>query len=600
MIRPQNSRFREAIDLSGLWRIGFDLSGAADGAPPPDGPDCLPIAVPGSWNEQLAESGFMNHVGRGWYHKRFEVPERWQGRRVALRFGSADQRARVWVDGAEAGGSDVAHMPFEVDITSRGAGALRMCVEVDATLPEQGPTQRVTKADYIAEGRVRDEYLPAVRYDFFPYGGIHRPVHLTCAPLIGIRDVRLRSSVENEKGRLQVEVWAHPAVARVVARDETGGEAIALVPGKVDPDTGWALHAGALEGIGPARFWSPASPHLFRLLFTASGGDGADLDEVRVTTGVKDVRVEGDRLLLNGAPVELKGFGKHEDSPIRGRGLDLPQLVKDFQLLKWCGANSVRTSHYPYAEEFYDLADEMGIMVIDEVFSINLDFRKVRPEGLAAHKEAVRRLIARDGHRACVIAWSLANEPGYLGEKTYAEASAPYWKELFAHARALDPTRPLTHANVGYAGLDDPAFGQSDFVMINRYYGWYQEPGQLDLAVGRLRADFDHLAAAHGKPILVSEFGADAIAGQHATTPQLFTEDYQAELIEAYWAAIAAHPSVIGGHVWNFADFRTAQHSRRAVMNLKGVFTRDRTPKRAAHALRRLWSEPAASNGSAT
>jgi beta-glucuronidase len=188
-----------------------------------------------------------------------------------------------------------------------------------------------------------------------------------------------------------------------------------------------------------------------------------------------------------------------------------------------------------------------------------------------------------------VIAWSLANEPGYLGEAIYASASAPYWAEVFAHARALDPTRPLTLAQVQYAGEADPAFGLCDFLSVNRYYGWYTEPGQLERATVRLRELFDRLSAVHGKPIFVSEFGADAIAGFHATTDQLWTEDFQSDFIEAYWREILAHPAVIGGHVWNFADFRTAQHGRRAVLNHKGVFTRQRDPKRAAFTVRRLW-----------
>jgi beta-glucuronidase len=201
-------------------------------------------------------------------------------------------------------------------------------------------------------------------------------------------------------------------------------------------------------------------------------------------------------------------------------------------------------------------------------------------------------LIARDGHRPSVIAWSLANEPGYLAEPEYRRKSGPYWKDLFGHARDLDPTRPLTHANVGYAGLDDPAFEQADVVSINRYFGWYQATGQIDRAVEMLRADLDAVAV-HSKPVFVAEFGADALAGQHSTSPQLFTEEYQADLIAAFWVEIERHPACIGGHVWNFADFRTAQHSRRVVLNLKGVFTRDRQPKRAAFVLRDLWKDRA-------
>jgi beta-glucuronidase len=441
-------------------------------------------------------------------------------------------------------------------------------------LRDNGPTQRVTLADYAAEGRVRDEYLPPVRFDFFPFGGINRPVHLLGLPERTIDALRVDTAIDGAAGRVSVSIDAPSnlrfriAIAGLVEEAEVGDTAHLTLP--------------------DCRFWGPEDPHLYTLTIELLDADGTVIDLVSERIGVREVQVEGARLLLNGAPVQLKGFGKHEDSPVHGRGLNLPLLVKDFGLLDWIGANSVRTAHYPYAEEFLDMADERGILVIDEAFSVNLDFRRADATTLERHKAEVAQLIARDRNRACVIAWSLANEPGYLAEACYAEASAPYWAELFAHARTLDPSRPLTHANVGFAGTGDPAFDHGDFLSINRYHGWYGAPGQIERAVELLRADIDALAT-RGKPIFISEFGADAMAGLHATHDQLFTEEYQADLIAAYWAIIDAHPAVIGGHVWNFADFRTAQHSRRVVHNLKGVFTRTREPKRAAWTLRDLW-----------
>jgi beta-glucuronidase len=139
-------------------------------------------------------------------------------------------------------------------------------------------------------------------------------------------------------------------------------------------------------------------------------------------------------------------------------------------------------------------------------------------------------------------------------------------------------------------GPDDPVFAACDVLSINRYYGWYDHPGQLDTAAALLQAELDALAARHGKPILVAEFGADTVAGLHATYDQLFTEEYQEAFLRRYLEVIERHPATIGAHVWNFADFRTAQHFRRVVLNLKGVFTRTREPKRAAFALKELWS----------
>ncbi len=572
MIRPQSNAFRQAVDLSGIWRIRFDDGDWSGGIGA--GKDVFDIAVPGSWNEQLAEAGFMNHVGPAWLETTFFVPDT---DRRALRFGSADYFAEVWINGQRAGSSNSPMLPFELDVTSltTPGEVATITVRVTNELAVDGATQRVTREDYLSEGRPRDEYLPAVRFDFFPYGGINRPVHLVSKPKCSITAYQVETGSDGS-----IRVWV----------EAEGGTAVRLSVGGLVTEA--PLAVGSVEIVAKledARPWSPDDPALYPLVIELIEID-RPIDLVRQFVGFREVRVEGSTLLLNGKPIELKGFGKHEDSPIRGRGLDLPLMVKDFELLRWTGANSVRTSHYPYAEEFYDFADRHGILVIDEVFSINLDFRKVNEATLAAHKQAVTELIDRDRNRTCVIAWSLANEPGYLAEPEYRERSGAYWELLFDHARALDPTRPLTHANVGYVGTGDPAFDHADIVTINRYHGWYSEPGQLDRATARLRSELDTLAA-HGKPLFIAEFGADALAGQHASYDQLFTEEYQADLIKAYWQVIEGHPACVGGHVWNFADFRTAQHGRRVVFNLKGVFTRNRDPKRAAWMLRDLWRQ---------
>ncbi len=131
----------------------------------------------------------------------------------------------------------------------------------------------------------------------------------------------------------------------------------------------------------------------------------------------------------------------------------------------------------------------------------------------------------------------------------------------------------------------------SDYIAINRYYGWYVMGGQLDEARQALDAEVDALHATHGKPLVMTEFGADTIAGRHAADPQLFAEEYQRDLLREYLDCAAERPWFVGLHVWNFADFRTAQGtSRMGGFNLKGVFTRDRQPKMAAHLLRERWT----------
>jgi beta-glucuronidase len=272
----------------------------------------------------------------------------------------------------------------------------------------------------------------------------------------------------------------------------------------------------------------------------------------------------------------------------------------DQTLLKWIGANSFRTSHYPYAEEVLDYADRQGLLVIDEVPAVGLHLSlghlgdpgavtfgpgAIGGPAAAAHLAAISELISRDRNHPSVIAWSIANEPD-----TAEPAARDYFAPLVAAARELDPTRPVCFANVATAPpAADVVTDLFDLICVNRYYGWYADPGDLETAERELETEL-RAWARRGQPILVTEFGADAIAGLHALPPTMWSEDYQAALIALSLRVFRRIPEVIGEHVWNFADFATAQAVHRPGGNHKGVFTRDRQPKAVAWLLRDLWA----------
>ena len=303
----------------------------------------------------------------------------------------------------------------------------------------------------------------------------------------------------------------------------------------------------------------------------------------------------------------LTGFGRHEDFPISGRGLNVPLIVKDYSLLKWIGANSYRTSHYPYAEEQMMLADREGILVIDEIPAVSLQFEDGDENiqtRLAMCKQQMEELIARDKNHASVIMWSVANEPmppdmmrRFMGggddgeDDAKTAAGTAFFKELFDLTRALDPSRLVTL--VGVMGGPLEWLDLADVVCINRYWGWYTQGGQIDAGAEFLAQELDGLYDQLGKPIIITEFGADTIAGAHSDPPEMWTEEYQVEFLRAYLDVADERPYVAGLHVWNFADFKTGQGTRRAAgLNMKGVFTRDRRPKMAAHLLRERWTQP--------
>jgi beta-glucuronidase len=191
--------------------------------------------------------------------------------------------------------------------------------------------------------------------------------------------------------------------------------------------------------------------------------------------------------------------------------------------------------------------------------------------------------------------WSVSNEamPPRLdlsgGPPAPADpASVAFLKQLIDDAHALDPTRPATL--VAVMGAPAEWMALPDVLCVNRYWGWYTNPGDVAAGAALLERELDALAKATGRPIIVSEFGADTLAGSHSTVPLMWSEEYQVALIRAYLDVAARKDYVAGMHVWNFADFATGQSIMRAGSeNHKGVFTRDRKPKLAAHYLRERW-----------
>jgi beta-glucuronidase len=180
--------------------------------------------------------------------------------------------------------------------------------------------------------------------------------------------------------------------------------------------------------------------------------------------------------------------------------------------------------------------------------------------------------------------WSMADEP-----HSHRPGVKGFFKNLADLIHELDEARrPITVA--GDIGIGDDSNYFCDVICINRYWGWYTHPGDLDKAMKVFSEDLDSLYKHFKRPIFVTEFGADAIPGHHAEPPEMFSEEFESEMIKRYIEVIKTKKFVVGAHIWVLCDFKTAQATHRAgSLNWKGVFTRDRRPKLAAHTLRKLW-----------
>jgi beta-glucuronidase len=587
VLYPIQNAFRSTIDLSGLWKFRVDPTNIGEQEKWFEGFDSdLEIAVPGSWNEQLEEAGLMHYVGSAWYFTSVTLPAEFEGKSLELRVGSADYHATVWVNGACLGENHFGFLPFSFPLNNhvRRGEPLGIAIRVNNVLSDETIPQGISSEQYQRENRTREETYPPARFDFSPFGGLHRPVKIVVTPHTRVEAIRVQTSLDGLQGNIAitVETSGNGSESVLVRLNGNGAVVDAISP----------VHQGGarfLLSVDGCRCWSPRDPFLYTLSVQLSRGEQV-VDEYSIPIGVREFTISGNKLLLNGKPVYLQGFGKHEDAYAVGKGLHLPLMVKDFQIMKWIGANSFRTSHYPYAEEIMSYADRRGILVIDEVPAVSLDFRCVSQATMANHKEFIRRLVHRDGNHPSVIMWALGNEPNLVGESGYADGRGrAYWKEIFAFARELDPARPMVVPNCLRAGIDDPVLEFSDILCLNRYYGWYEYPGQLEHGLAMLGEEMDRIHRRYGKPMMLTEFGADTIPGLHSTSDQMFTEEFQERLLAAYICLIRSKGYAVGEHVWNFADFRTPQNLRRVVLNMKGVFTRARSPKMAAFTLRKLW-----------
>ena len=589
MLYPQQNAARLTMSLDGVWDFALDHGDPA--APSLDPAQPLPgaetAAVPASFNDQKPDRAWRDHYGWVFYQRRITLPRACAGQRAVLRFGAVTHQAKVWLDGVLIAEHRGGFLPFEADLTGRlapGASGL-LTVAADnrvshGTLPVGNEPGQIAFFGSDNAGIPSVEHAKASakpmnrpNFDFFNYAGIQRPVTLYTTPRAYIADITL---VPHCDGRVDYRVDTVGEGSVSVEILDPAGKPVAAAQGA----------AGSVTVPDP-QLWEPwpGTP----ALYTARVTFGEDCyDE---TFGIREVRVEGTRLLLNGRPVYLKGFGKHEDSPLHGRGFSEVANVTDLHYMHWFGANALRTSHYPYAEEFYALCDREGILVIDETPAVGIggaDGDPYKTYPLAEHhRQVLAEMIERDKNHPCVVMWSLGNEPDL---EHYPQSAYDYWRPLYQQAHAQDPQdRPVTLVCCQNDYTKDITTRTMDVVCINRYYGWYNLSGDLDAACAALNEELDFWQEV-GKPVVITEYGADTVNGLHDACGGMFSEEYQAEYYQRMGEEFDKRSFFVGEMPWNFADFATIQGPMRVGGNRKGLLTRDRRPKLAAHILRRRWT----------
>lgn len=514
------------------------------------------IKVPGDWNTQIPQ--LFDFEGVLWYQRDFDAQPQ-PGTRTFLHIGAANYRSHVWVNQKRVCDHEGGYTPFDCEVTAvLHPGSNFVVIAVDSTRLLDG--------------------IPSVGIDWFNYGGLTRDLSLVTVPqaFIDDYDVHLAHGPSFDAGNTQLTGYVHVLDAptgTAVTVDIPEADAKTTVKTDAEGNAPFSVNAAKLV------LWSPDSPKLYKVHLIA--GEDKLTDDI----GFRDIRVDGTRILLNGKAVFLQGANMHAEAPVRGgRAYSQEDADTIFGYLKEMHANFVRLAHYPHDERMERTADRDGILVWSEIPNWqHISFDK--PEVYAKAVSMLKEMIRRDRNKASVILWSVSNETPNNPTRTR------FLSDLVAEARKLDGTRLITSAIIGPRASgnemlqNDPLCDVLDVVGQNEYVGWYDmNPEQADTIHWTLPQ----------KPVLMSEFGAEAKFGNHGPVDQRWTEEQEVYILEHQFVMLRNIPQLRGTIPWILMDFRSPGRNIPKLQdgyNRKGLISEKGEKKQAFTLFQKVYAE---------
>ncbi len=521
------------------------------------------IRVPGDWNTQFDKLYY--YEGMVWYRTLFQAAPA-DGKRYFLYFGAVNHTAIVAVNGKRIARHEGGFTPFNVEVTGLlKSGENSLVVLVDNTRNKDG--------------------IPTDNSDWWNYGGITRSVKLVEMPETFIRDY----AVFMDKEPIGCASRRRPAKRLIHGYVNLDGPDAAGQPVNISiPELKVSVSA-VTDSEGRAEFevkaspelWSPESPKLYGMTVSSAGDRTSD------RVGFRYVETCGDKILLNGKEIFLRGISIHEESlsPV-GRITSTDESRALLEYAMDLGCNFVRLAHYPHNEEMVRLCEEKGLLVWSEIpvyWTISWTNKATYANAL----QQLEEMITRDINRANIIIWSIANETPISPERTTFLAG------LISRAREMDPTRLVSAAmekatlRKNHLTVDDPLLEYTDLISFNQYTGWYNSSNDdVD------RTDWEFPVK---KPVFISEFGAGALYGNHGPASERFTEEYMADCYERNIRMMTERmPGFSGCSPWILKDFRSPRRALNGIQddyNRKGVISESGQKKLAYFVLQKWYNE---------
>jgi beta-galactosidase/beta-glucuronidase len=557
-----DDRWDFALDAEGAWsrpgEVSWDYS----------------IEVPFAPETAASGLGVAGYVRSCWYRRVVRIDPPRDGERIVLHFGAVDYTARVWVDRAYAGDHEGGFTPFSFDITDLlGAGdahEIIVCAEDD---PHD-----------MAKPRGKQDWQPEPHAIWYPRTtGIWQTVWLERLPACWIDSLRWTPGVASwdiacevttgGKARTDLRLEVKLTVPGGDESQTLAHDVYSVVAGEVHRRI--ALSDPGIDDYRNELLWSPESPTLIDAVLRLLGPDGEVLDEVLSYTALRFIGIEGDHIVLNGRPIQLRLVLDQGYWPQSGMTApDLDALRRDVELVKAMGFNGVRKHQKIEDPRYLYWADHLGLLVWEEM-----------PSAYRFTKQSIARLarewmaaVMRDISHPCVVTWVPFNESWGVPDLANHPPQQDFILALYHLTRALDPTRPVV-GNDGWESAATDIFGIHDYgqdlVQLQRRYGVDDVLAALrSLRPGGRRLTLEGHEHA-GQPIVLTEFGGIAYAppGQRDGVWGYGVVETAEELAEAYEALLrTVHdlPLLAGFCYTQFAD---------TYREINGLLYADLTPK---------------------
>jgi len=378
--------------------------------------DWVSLNVPGNWEIAGLSVATYNQPDNasGAYRLWFDVPSSWEGREVRLAFDGVQNGAEFWLNGN----------PVMVDEPSWGRGNYHeggwTAFQVDLTPQIKFGAKNLLAVRVTKNTRSADLDTG----DYFFLGGIHRTVKLFSVPKTHVDDVTVQTRLL-DGNRAEVKV-----LTSIAGNDVS---TVSMQLKDVDGETETKIEKGCatlVQIVPQPKLWSAEFPNLYQLNLKLKDASGKTIEKISQRIGIREISIKNGVFLVNGVPVKMAGVCRHDVFPTEGTAVGPDLWRKDITLMKGANINAIRTSHYPYGAGFYDLCDELGMYVVDELpyCWCDTDRTDMRP----AFEQRARETVRRDKNHPSVVAWTIGNE-NRAGSNLQVAADL---------VKQLDPTRP--------------------------------------------------------------------------------------------------------------------------------------------------------------